>query len=135
MPIQIEQLPGEAIIKATVSDSLTPENDIPAMFAEFIHLRMAIKGPVALILDFSNSGNNPNAFSQMVMGLAQAAQGIKASKASGMAQPPIIIFVGSDSITDLAANAISQEQYGGVPAELCPTLPDALALARAKLSA
>ena len=133
MPIELEQLPGEAIIKATIGESLDPERDIAAMFAEFIQLRMAIRGPVVLILDFSHTANNPYGFSQMVMGMAQAAQGIKQSKATGVGSPPITIFVGSDSLTDLAAQAISQEQYGGVRAEVCATVDEALALARSKL--
>lgn len=135
MPITIEQLPGESIISATVNEPFNPEQDISAMFAGFIQLRLKIQGDVALILDVRNTANRPDAFSQLVLSLAEAAQGIKASKASGVGGPPIVIFVGTDLMTALASQAIEQEQYGGVRGHLCTSKDEALALARAKLSA
>lgn len=135
MPIQVEQLPGESIISATVNEPFNPENDVPAMFGEFIRLRMAIQGPVVLILDLHNTTNSPDAFSKMVLALANAAQGIRASKSSQFKQPPVTIFVGSGELVSLAAEAVGQDQYGGVKGDLCATYDEALTLARAKLSA
>lgn len=134
MPIKIERLPGESIISAIVSKPFEPERDIPAMFAEFIQLRLAIQGDVALILDVSADTGNPDSFNQMVFSLAEAARGIKAGKAAGLHRPPIIIYVGSGKIAALASQAIGQEQYGGVKGYLCTSQDEALALAREKLS-
>jgi hypothetical protein len=133
MPIEIKQLPGESIITATVTQPFEPDKDMPSMFAEFIRLRMALQGSVALILDVSRTTDDRYAFSKMVYALAEASQGIKASKVAGL-RPPIIIFVGSGPVTDLAAQAIKQEQYGGVGALLCASVDEALALAREKIS-
>jgi hypothetical protein len=106
---------------------------MPAMFAEFISLRQAIQGDVAMVLDVMDVTNNPASFSKMVMALGEAAQGIKAGKAAGLA-PPITFFVGTDPITALASEAIEQKQYGGARGQLCATVDEALAQARAKLA-
>lgn len=133
MPVEIKQLPGESIIYATVNKPFKPDEDMPAMFAEVIRLRQAIHGTVVLILDVTSTISEPDAFSTMVAALANARHGIKASKTVGL-QPPITIFVGSGSVMDLAAQAITQEQYGGVGAHLCISYDEALTLAREKLS-
>ena len=133
MSVTVEQLPGESIINAIISEPFDPEQDIPAMFAQFIPLRTAIQGDVALILDVTNVISQPNAFTEMVFALANAAKGIKASKAAGL-KPPITVFVGSGEMADLAAQAIEQEQYGGTKAHLCASQDDALALVREKLN-
>jgi hypothetical protein len=135
MPIQIEQIPGECILRATVNEPFDPEKDISSMFAQFIRIRQTINGPIALIIDFKNTDNAPNAFSRVVYSLAEAARGIRASKQAQLAGPPILIFVGSGSLADLVTQAIEQEQYGGTRAHLCATQEEALALAREKLSA
>ena len=134
MPVQIEQLPGESIINATVNEPFDPERDMPAMFAEFIQLRLAIQGDVALILDVSDTTNHPDSFSRMVLALSKAAQGIRTGRAAGVDRPPILIFVGTGLIATLASQAMGQEQYGGVAGHLCTSHEEALALAREKLS-
>ncbi|MBN1200563.1 MAG: hypothetical protein JXJ20_01785 [Anaerolineae bacterium] len=134
MPIKMEQLPGESIINATINEPFDPDRDIPALFAEFIPLRLAIQGDVALILDFSSVVSKPNSFSPMVLSMAEASRGVRASKEAGVGRPPITIFVGSGPIANLAAQAMEQEQYGGTRGHLCATYDEALALARAKLS-
>ncbi len=135
MPIQIEQLPGESIITAVATEPFNPEQDMPAMFAEFIRLRLAIQGGVALIVDVSDPANSPDSFSRMVFALAEAAQGIRAGRAAGVNGPPITIFVGSGPTAALASQAIEQEQYGGVKGHLCTSHDEALSLAREKLPA
>ena len=135
MSIQIEQIPGECIITAAVNEPFNPENDISTMFAQFIHIRQTIDGPTALIIDLNNTNNAPDAFSRVVLTLAEAARGIRASKQAQLAGPPILIFVGSGSLADLVTQAVEQEQYGGAKAHLCATQEEALALAREKLSA
>jgi hypothetical protein len=135
MPVRIEQLPGESIISAIVSEPFHPEVDMPAMFSEFIRLRLSIQGDVALIVDVTDTTSRPDAFSQMMFALAEASQGIRASQAAGVGGPPITIFVGSGLAASLASQAIAQEQYGGVRGHLCTSLDEALSLAREKLSA
>jgi hypothetical protein len=134
MPIQIEQIPGESIIRGVVSEPFNPENDVSIMFAQFIDIRKTINGPLALIIDFNNTINAADAFSRIVFTLAEAARGIRASKQAQLAGPPILIFVGSGSLANLVTEAIEQEQYGGAKAHLCATQEEALALAREKLS-
>jgi hypothetical protein len=131
MPIKVEQLPDESIITATVSQPFDPRQDVPAMFAEFTRLRLAIQGEVALILDLRDG---KAAFSQTVIALAEASSGIKAGRAAGIDRPPIIIFVGTGVLADLASKAMGQRQYGGVKGHLCATKDEALALARQMLS-
>lgn len=135
MPVEVEHVSGESIIVATAKKPFLSERDVPMMFKEFVPLRMTIKGNAVLIVDLSATMDTPDAFSQMVVGLAEAATGIKAHKASGVASPPILILIGSGLVADIAAQAIAQDQYGGVKAHLCASRDEALALARTKLSA
>jgi hypothetical protein len=132
MPIKVEQLPGESIITATVSQPFEPRQDIPALFEELTRLRLAIQGEVALILDLSSARA---AFSQTVIALAEASSGIKSGRAAGIDRPPIVIFVGTGILADLASKAMGQRQYGGVKGHLCATKDEALALAREVLAA
>ncbi|MBN2304365.1 MAG: hypothetical protein JXQ72_07815, partial [Anaerolineae bacterium] len=74
------------------------------------------------------------AFSQLVVALSAASQGIKTHKETGTGGPPILIFIGTNPIVELASTAIEQDQYGGVGAHLCASHDEALALAREKLS-
>lgn len=132
MPIIVEQLPGESIITATVSNPFEAREDVPAMFAEFTRLRLAIQGDVALIIDLSSA---KAAFSQTVVAMAEASSGIKAGRAAGIDRPPIIIFIGSGVLADLASKSMGQRQYGGVKGHLCASKDEALALAREVLAA
>lgn len=132
MPIKVEQLPGESIITATVGNPFDAREDVPAMFAEFTRLRLAIQGNVALIIDLSGARA---AFSQTVIALAEASSGIRAGRAAGIDRPPIIIFVGTGVLADLASKAMGQRQYGGVKGHLCATQGEALTLAREVLAA
>jgi hypothetical protein len=131
MPIKVEQLPGESIITASVKEPFVPREDMPAMFAEITQLRRAIQGDVVQILDITSS-RIP--FSQVMLALAEASNGIKAGRAAGMDRPPIMIFVGSGVLADLASKAMGQRQYGGVSGHLCASMEEALALAREMLS-
>lgn len=132
MPIKIEKLPDEPIITATVTDPFDARQDVPGMFAEFTRLRLAAKGDVAVILDISNA-RAP--FSQTVIALAEASSGIKAGRAAGIDRPPIMIFVGTGVLAELASKAMGQRQYGGVKGHLCATKDEALSLARQILAA
>jgi hypothetical protein len=134
MPIEIYRFPGEAIVSATAKAPLDPEHDVPAMFAEFIPLRLTIPGKIALIIDFGSTLDSPDAFSNMVMALSEASRGIRAGKQAGVSGPPITIFVGSGPVAAIASQAVGQDQYGGVRAELRSTMEEALALARARLA-
>ncbi len=70
----------------------------------------------------------------MVIALAAASRGVRASQEAGVSGPPITIFVGSGPVAALASQAMEQEQYGGVKGHLCTSHEEALALAREKLS-
>jgi hypothetical protein len=131
MPVKVEQIPGESIITATVSEPFDPRQDIPAMFAELTQLRLTIQGDVAQILDLTGA-RVP--FSQVMIALAEASSGIRAGRAAGIDRPPIMIFVGSGILADLASSAMGQRQYGGVKGHLCASKEEALALAREMLS-
>ena len=135
MPIQVEQIESESIIRATLNEPFDPQIDVPAMFGQFIGIRQTIQGPVALIVNLNNTNNGPDAFSRIVYALAEAARGIRASKQAHTGGPPILVFVGSGSLANLTTHAIVQDQYGGTNAHLCETVEEALALARQKLAA
>lgn len=135
MPIQVEQLPGEPIICASVEEPFEPQKDVPAMFQRYIALRQSINGPAALIFDFKNAHDAPNAFTRIMYALAEAAKGIRASKQAQTSGPPILIFVGDGYSASMVTQAIEQRQYGGRQAYLCTTQEEALALAREQLSA
>lgn len=70
-----------------------------------------------------------------MLALSEASRGVKASQVAGVSGPPITIFVGSGPMMTLIAQAIEQEQYGGVRGNLCASLGEAIALAREKLLA
>jgi hypothetical protein len=70
----------------------------------------------------------------MAFALSKASEGVKTSRAASLDRPPIIFFVGAGLVADLAAQAMEQEQYGGVAGHLCASHDEALALAREKLS-
>ncbi len=131
MPIQVEQLPGEPIITATVINPFDARQDVPAMFAEFTRLRLALQGDVVLIIDLSGGRV---AFSQTVAAMTEASSGIKASRAAGVDRPPIVIFVGTSVLVDLASRAMGKRQYGGVKGHQCATKDEAIALGREILS-
>lgn len=80
MCIELEHLPGEPILIATFSTMDGVENHLPTMFNELIQMRRT-NSTVSLILDFTNATNYPDAFSDMVIGLAQAGVGIRESLA------------------------------------------------------
>lgn len=130
MPVKVKQLPEEPIIVAAITEPLDLAHEMPAMFAEFIRLRLAIQGPVALIMDISQV---PDSFSEMAAALAEAGKGIRAGKTAGVGQPPLLIFVGSGSVTAIASEAIDQDQYGGVRGHLCTSIEEALTFAETHL--
>ncbi|HEX3052724.1 MAG TPA: hypothetical protein VHP83_18845 [Aggregatilineaceae bacterium] len=134
MGIKVERFPDESIVHAVVDEPFDPEQDMRAMFAEFIRLRLAIQGDVALILNVDRISDKPNAFSEMMVALAHASRGIKASREAGLMRPPITIFVGSGPVAALASEAMEQTQYGGARAHLCNSETEAIALAREKLT-
>jgi hypothetical protein len=133
MPITVERLSNESIIIATSVEPLIPEQDVPAMFSQFTSLRLTISGDVVLILDFGLF-NDPQSFSKLVRSLAEASQGIRVSRAAGVARPPITIFVGSGPMVAIASEAMGQEQYGGVRRRMCSSLDEAITLARSLLT-
>ncbi len=130
MPVRVEQLPGEPIIVATIMNPFVPEEDMPAMYSQFISLRRNIPGYAALIIDVRETMNDPAGFSQMMLAMAEASRGIKAGQAAGLSGPPRLIMVGEGPMAGIAAEGMAQEQYGGVKGEVCPTLEEAIERAR-----
>jgi hypothetical protein len=130
MPVRVERFGDEAIIYATIIEPIEPEQDIAAMFAQFIPLRLTIPGHVALIIDLSEALDRTDSFGNLVRALAEASRGVQASKAADASGPPITIFVGTDSIVGLASQAMGQPPYGGVKGRLCVSRDEALTLAR-----
>ncbi|MBN1427009.1 MAG: hypothetical protein JXB07_01410 [Anaerolineae bacterium] len=130
MPIKVEQLPGESIIIATVSELSDSQQDVPAMFADITQLRLKIRGTVVLILDFSDAKVS---FNQIAVGLGEAFKGIKAGKADGIERPPIVILVGSGVTTKVTSKVMTQmpEFANG---HMCTSKDEALVLARKLLS-
>ena len=132
MPIEIEQLPDESIIVMTVTQPFDPGQDMEPMFKEITRMRLAMEDEVVQIIDLKNSRM---AFSQTVVTMAEAARGIKASKAAGLKGPPTTVFIGSGMLADLTSKAMEQRQYGGVKGRLCANRDEALTLAREILAA
>ena len=131
MPIELEQLPGESIIIATHVEPFDPTQDVPAMFAKFTQLRLAIQGTVALIVDFSEAKVG---FNQTAVALTEAFKGVKAGKAAGVDRPPIIILVGSGVIANVTSKAMTKVPHGYANNHLCASKDEALSLARELLS-
>lgn len=134
MTIKVERLPGESIIYISVHEPMDPRRDMAALFPQIVALRQTMPPQVVMVIDLGGSLHTPDAFSQMVLALAEASHGVRASRASGLPSAPTTIFVGSGIVAEVAAQSMAQEQYGGVGGSLCATLDEAYALARAKLA-
>lgn len=131
MPVTVEKVQDDPIIIATTLSPFAPSADMPAMFGEITRHRMSINGPSALIIDCSNTMDS---FNVMMTAMAEASQAIKKSRES-VGQAPILIFVGTGLLAEIAAKSMGQSQYGGVSGELRPTREEAIAIAREKLTA
>jgi hypothetical protein len=134
MSVTVEQLPGELIFVAKFGVPFDSQLDIKGMFNAFLPMRVGIKGPLVLILDLSIAANNPYAFSQMVIGMGEAAAQIQINRTDQTMTPPQVIFIGTDKTVKLAADAMAQSQYGGAKVRTCTQLDEAVALARTLLS-
>lgn len=136
MPIQTERFADEAIIVATLYKPFEAEYDTATMFRDYLAIRetMPEQDSVVFIINFNDTNDVPDAFSRIVYGMDEAARGIRTSRELLGGQPPILIFVGDDALTRMVAASVVQEQYGGSNSHQCPTVDEALALAREKLA-
>lgn len=134
MSVTVEQLPGEQIFVATFSQPFDPTQDTKDMFKVFVPMRSGIKGPWALVLDFTATSADVGAFSQMIIGMAEASAHIRLSKNEEGMSPPFVFYVGTGEILALAADSMAQTQYGGVKGRTAASRDEAITLARTTLS-
>jgi hypothetical protein len=130
MTVKVEQLPGEPIFVAIFSAPFDAQEDIRAMFGAFMPMRAGISGSLVLILDLSITASASHAFSQMVIGMGEAAAQIRVNRAAPQMSPPQLIFVGTSDTVPLAAEAMGQPQYSGIKAHACTRREEAITLAR-----
>jgi fructose-specific component phosphotransferase system IIB-like protein len=133
MAIKLERLPGESIFVAEIATPVNSE-DVPSMFQQMIPMRLAIRGKLVLILDFTKALDHPESFGLMSLAMAQASRGIRVSRDVGVDGPPITIYVGTGPIVAIASEAMEQDQYGGVRGQLCASRDEAITLARTLLA-
>jgi hypothetical protein len=134
MTVVVEQLPGEPIFIATFGQPFSSSQDVREMFETVMPLRLTLKQPVALILDLSVTISDPRAFSQLVLGMGEAAAQIRVNKLDENLSPPRLIFVGKGEYVKIAAAAMDQAHYGGAKAHACALCDEAITLARTLLA-
>ncbi len=131
MPIPVEMLADEPILLATFNEPFVPEVDMPPMLADIKRLRELAQQQVSIILDVSAVDID---FTKLVMALAQAGEQIRAQQRVGAALPDEYVFVGSSALIQLAAEAMGQDQYGGIGGAMFASLEDALSYVRTRIT-
>lgn len=122
MAVEFRRLNQEPIVIFTMVSPLQIPEDPMTATKEFERLTAGVKGKRVRILDFTNVDVN---FGDVVMGL-QADSGSKLPNTT-------TIFVGTDELVALAAQAAASPQYGSLDAKLFASLDEAIAAARAVL--
>ena len=131
----IEKLPGEAITIITFDGSILKDMVSPNREARRRKIQSIVEetpGLDYLVMDFQGVEIS---FSQLVMVLAEARD--QMAKMGGKIYIDANIrylFVGSDELIDLAAEAFHQEQYGNIDVRVFPTVESAVSFARHALA-
>ncbi len=132
MPFNVERLGQESIIILTITGSfegMAALQDYQEAVAQIARIAAEIEGPVYRITDGTAAQIN---FGNLVMALGEARFGDKGSVSDPRMKS---IFVGKSDLMQLAAQSLSQKQYGHLNITLCDSLDNAVALAREQLEA
>ena len=127
MTVVVEQYQDQPIIIATISEPVDYRQDIPDMFTCILELRDTLKSYSKYYTIVDVTGIKPN-FSELLFSLGEAR---KASQKRRPEFPNEIHMVGSGELFEMAANALSQIQYGGYTAPLHANVEEALNAIRA----
>ena len=127
MTVVVEQYQDHPIIIATISEPVDYRQDIPDMFTRILELRDTLKSYSKYYTIVDVTGIKPN-FSELLFSLGEAR---KASQKRRPEFPNEIHMVGSGELFEMAANALSQIQYGGYTAPLHANVEEALNAIRA----
>lgn len=128
MSVTVSMLPSEPILVAVITAPFVPEDDMPVMLRDIKTLREQVTQQVVIIIDMSAVNIN---FTTLADALAMARDQIRKEREAGATLPGRYLFVGSDDLVSIAADAMTQEQYGGIGGMLFASYDDALAHARA----
>lgn len=127
MPVKVECLSPEPIIQATFYPPFDLDSDTPILLAGVKQCRERLAQSCVVILDVSAIQVN---FSEIVFALSAGARQIHEMRANHAILPTQYIFVGSGDIVGIAAQAMGQDQYGGIGGQMCASMDEALAYAR-----
>lgn len=131
MPIHVEKQPVEPIIVANFTEPVDYYSEIAGMFARILELRDTIQGGHKYYVIVDLCGLKPN-FNEIVYSLSEA------RRASMKRRPDLLVslhLVGSGTLFEMVANALSQRQYGGYAAPLHLTAAQALEAIHAEIAA
>ena len=122
----LEQLPGEPIIVLTLDRAYNFVTDFPKSYAQVYALLECAAEPVFYITDVTNASFDLDT-------IILAANKTSGEKSGTFRHPKIkgVILVTTDDALHLAAQGLTSEIYGNVPARAFDTLDEALAYARA----
>ncbi len=127
MPVNVETLSPEPIVRATFYPPFDLQADIPVLLADVKQCRERLAQPCVVILDVTAVQVD---FTEIVFALADAARQIREMRAAHAVLPAQYVFVGSGEIVEIAAQAMGQDQYGGIGGQMCASMDEALAYAR-----
>ena len=124
----VEKLPGEPIAIITHRNPYVPERDIPHAEQELEKYLNETQGPLHVITDFSQVNTS---FSLLVISMSEAIsrQGL-ASISSNRIK---LVLVGSHRLIELGAQALQQDQYGGLDVPFFANMDEALAYCRSTI--
>ncbi len=128
---EITLLPGEPImLNRPDPATFSAAKDVPVDNERMLQLLDASGQPLYLIIDLTNVKVS---FSDIVMSMATLT---KSSRAV-LRHPNLkqIVVVTTFELFSLAAKALKQAQYGGLEAQVFPTLDEALAYVRQSIAA
>lgn len=129
MPYQFKAYPNEAILLVSLHDPLDLESEIENIFNEISAKVDQMQHPAVIIHDFRDFTQT---FSGLMMGLQAQTQTPNAPGTITDARTRTII-VGSNEIARMAAEAVRQEQYGGLDIPIYETVEEAETRARQML--
>ncbi|MFW5748989.1 MAG: hypothetical protein ACOCYT_05185 [Chloroflexota bacterium] len=123
MPVTIERLPDEPIILATVTGAMSVE-DARVIFLRSAEIMEQIDGLAFRITDVRAIETE---FAEVISMLKSASKGMPGSTSDPRLR---VVMVGTHSLTKMFADAMKQQQFGGIAIPVFERLEDALTYVR-----
>lgn len=129
MPHKIQEIGDESIIYIELISPFQPSDEFPKIHQQLNKIADKIEPPIFRIIDMTESKID---FATVVESLQQDTSNSLGAATDWRFKP---LFVGNDTIAKIAANSLSQQQYGGIESRLFTSRDDAIAHSRRELRA